>query len=224
MLSHQLKQLELLPKHIRDQIAVNICDDGSPAPSQAIGRPIGLPLAIFRIDVDIRWNQDAAKNICVKEAMTPWLLLTDIDHMIPEGTWRSLLKPNIDPMRVYRFSRETLNPDFTLTPYKPHPNSWFMSRQMYEKIGGYDERFAGFYGSDAAFRNDVVKYAGEPAILKASIYRVPRDTVPDASTTHYLRKQPIDSEGMARIGQERKDIAYLRPLRFLNEYRRVYPE
>jgi hypothetical protein len=37
-------------------------------------------------------------------------------------------------------------------PYHPHPNSFVMHRDDFWAMGGYDEDFVGFYGSDGNFR------------------------------------------------------------------------
>ena len=74
----------------------------------------------------------------MSEATTEWALMTDIDHLLPEETLRSLLTRDLDPREVYRLARVDA-PD--LTPYKIHPNTWLMTRAMYDSIGGYDERF-----------------------------------------------------------------------------------
>ena len=221
MLREQLARIAELPRKLLDLIAVIVVDDGSPD-GDAQGRDIGCPLSIYKIGVDIRWNQDAARNIAAEHAETQWLLLTDIDHLVPEPTWERILIRKLDKMTVYRFSRETLEPDGTITPYKPHPNSWLMTRAVYELVGGYDERFAGFYGTDAEFR-DRVAAAAPIAMLPDTLIRVPRETIPDASTTTYLRKQPQDGEGMRRVRAERALLTEWKPKRLSFPYRKIYP-
>jgi hypothetical protein len=222
MLAEQFERIRALPADLRDRLCVIAVDDGSPH-SEAQGEEIGCPLSIFRIDIDVRWNQDAARNIAARHADTQWLLLTDIDHVVPRGTWERILLKKLDKSAVYRFSRETLHPDGTITPYKPHPNSWLMTRTMYETIGGYDERFAGYYGTDADFRNRV-NLTAPVMMLDETLIRVPRETIPDASTTTYLRKQPEDSEGMRRIRAERALLVAWSPERFRFPYHQTWGE
>jgi len=225
MLNEQFRRLRSLPAAVRDRLELIIVDDGTPG-SEAQGQKLGLPARIFRIDVDIRWNQDAARNIAVKEATTPWVFLTDIDHLVPRGTWDLVLSRKLDRHRVFRFGRQTLEaiePD-KLTPYKPHPNTWLMTKALYESIGGYDERFAGHYGTDAEFRDRLVRASGTPITLDAVIIRVPRTTIPDASTTSYQRKgAPEDAGAIPRIKAERDLIPDWRPLNFANPYRQIWP-
>lgn len=223
MLHRHLDALERLPIELRSRIEFVVCDDGSPRWPAFPHIPCNANLKIYRIGVDIRWNQDAARNVCVKHSAAPWLLLTDIDHFIPKRTLEACASRKFDPQCVYRFTRET-TADRSMkssTPYKPHPNSWLMTREMFEAIGGYDERFAGYYGTDADFRDRVRKNARSIVMLKETILRVPREVIPDASTTTYQRKAPEDR----RLGQlmaERAIIPDWTTVRFRFPYSQVY--
>lgn len=217
MLRRQIEFMEQIPVKARDRVQVIVVDDGSPKwpakPMECV-----VPLEIYRIEVDVRWNQDAARNIAVHHARTPWVLLTDIDHMVPRRTWHRLLDSNFDPRYVYKFSRVS-EPEMQI--YKPHPNSWFMTRLLWEQIGGYDERFAGYYGTDADFR-DRINRVTEIFLLEQVLIRVPREVTPDASTPlEFGRKSDTDSEAIHRIKGERNGEANQRPKRMSFKYHRV---
>lgn len=205
MLQRQYAHLAGLPEDVRSRLRYIVVDDGSPAdPAVKPAEPLGLGgFALYRIEVDVRWNWIACRNLAVAHAKTDWVLMTDIDHMLPEATARRILDGKLDPRRAYRFSRVD-DPD--MTPYKPHPNSWLMTRKAFERVGGYDERFSGFYGSDGEFRDRIKKTLGEPVMLSEPLIRVPREVTPDASTTTYGRKEEQDRAGIAaaraRIAKE----------------------
>lgn len=218
MLANQYERLRGLPAGLREHLHVIVVDDGSPH-SPATGADIGCDLTIYRIGVDIRWNQDAARNIAVHHAATQWVLLTDIDHIVPRETWNRVVAGPLEKARVYRFGRVSAP---KLDPYKPHPNSWLMTKGIYNRIGGYDERFAGLYGTDAEFRDRVAKTT-TILMLTQVLIRVPREVIPDASTTTYLRKQPEDHAGIPRIKAERAADPNWRPLRLTFPYEKVYP-
>jgi hypothetical protein len=97
-----------------------------------------------------------------------------------------------------------------------------MSRWLYDRMGGYDERFAGLYGTDADFR-DRLNLHGSVKDLKQHVIRVPRTVTPDASTTTYLRKQPEDREGIARVKAERAGQKGWTTVRLSFPYHRVHP-
>ncbi len=219
MLIEHYRLLTSLPARLRDLIHVIIVDDGSPRNPAFVEDLKGIPLQIYRMRKDIRWNQDACRNLGVRHSETNWVLLTDIDHLIPEETWKCVLLRDWDPEKVYNFTRVSA-PD--LLPYKGHPNTWLMTRGKFDAAGGYDERFAGYYGTDADFRNRVVAVA-KTALIKSHIIRVPRTVIPDASTTSYLRKQPEDRDNIDRIKRERAALEDQTPLRNLFEYDRVWP-
>lgn len=207
MLARQYSEIAAYPEEVKSHLELVVVDDGSPRdPAVDVARPPGLPpVKIFRMALDVRWNQDACRNLAAAQAAFPWLLLTDIDHLIPANTARRVVEMSLRRDCVYRFARVSA-PD--LSPYKPHPNSWLMTRALYDAIGGYDERFAGFYGTDAPFRDACRQHATAVVDLKEHLVRVPREVIPDASTTTYGRKEPQDGENIRRIKAE---IAALPP-------------
>lgn len=197
MLARQYASLSLLADEVKAALHLIVVDDGSPK-TPAIPPEGNLGLAsfqLFRVEVDVRWNWLTCRNIGAHHAKTDWLLFTDIDHLLPEETARFIQDKKLDPARSYRFSRVDA-PD--LTPYKPHPNSWLMTGERFAKIGGYDERFSGFYGTDGEFRDRVKLNSKEIVMLDAVLVRVPREVIPDASTTRYGRKEKQDHEGVTR--------------------------
>jgi hypothetical protein len=152
------------------------------------------------------------------------VLLTDIDHMVQVKLWRNLFqREDLDTGCAYKFRRVS-EPEMQL--YKPHPNSWLMTRKLYDAAGGYEERFAGLYGTDGDIRDRVRDVAKEIVQLKGAIVRVPREVTPDASTTAYLRKQPEDQRGLPivreQIGRLKAAGSY-KPLNLSFPYHRVYP-
>jgi hypothetical protein len=74
MLKAQFEMLRNLPANLRDLIGVVVVDDGSPTAPAVPEDLAGIPLQIYRIDIDIRWNQDAARNIGVRHAENNWVL------------------------------------------------------------------------------------------------------------------------------------------------------
>jgi hypothetical protein len=216
MLAAHYEMMRKFSKEVRKYMRVIIVDDGSPINPAVPGDP-GCPLEIYRINIDIRWNQDAARNIGASFAQTDWMIVTDMDHMVPEATWQYVQTFEPNPMTTYKFSRVSAP---LLEPYKPHPNSYFISKRIWDLVGGYDERFAGFYGTDGDFR-DRLNQVSKVEQIKQHLIRVPRDYIHDASTTRYARKTPADA-AIRDIKGQRARIAGWRPVTLSFPFERVF--
>jgi hypothetical protein len=135
--------------------------------------------------VNIPWNQDACRNLGVAEAETDWVFMTDMDHLVPEQTLEWCMSSTLCPTHAYQFERVTAP---TMEPYKYHPNSWLMAKSLYDSFGGYDEQLAGIYGTDGDFARALRGAGGVIKRASVPIIRVPREVIPDASTTTLARR------------------------------------
>lgn len=196
-LSFQIGHWLRFPPAVRSQLSAIIVDDGSPKPASEVlawvRRP--FPIRIFRIAVDVRWNWIAARNIGMTEAPWGWCLLTDMDHVLPTSTAAAVLEADLDPETIYGLTR--VSHDGSLLT--PHPNSWLVTRDLFWRIGGYDEALSGYYGTDGDWRRRCAR-AARLAILDGALVRY--EGVLDASTTRYQRKQPEDA-AVSRIIRRR---------------------
>lgn len=180
------------------QISLIFVDDGSPKyPAEPIIREFKhLPVRLFRIEVDVRWNWLAARNIALTHSLGDWHMITDMDHVLPLATAWSLMYGLHDRGTIYRFLRQ----EHTGREIHPHPNSWFMTKDMYWKVGGHDEALSGFYGTDGEYRRRCVA-AAPIRIMDDHLVRYER--IGQYSTLGYLRKQPMDAEAKRRIKARR---------------------
>jgi len=184
-LRQQLAWGSTYPEWLRSSLSAIVIDDGSPARTR-LPEKLPFPIRLFRIEVDVRWNWLAARNIGFHHAPDGWCLVTDIDHVVPESTATALVYGRHDASVIYGLSRV----EFDGTKLAAHPNSWFLTREMFWKVGGYDETMSGFYGSDGDWRRRLAATA-PMQILSDRLVR--HEHQGDSSTTRYLRKQPEDS-------------------------------
>jgi hypothetical protein len=184
-MQRQVEQWLAWSQAIRDHVEVIVVDDGSPVPLDPLDVP-EVRLRQFRIDVDVRWNWLAARNIGACHAAGEWLLLTDMDHTIPPTTMDVAVFARLDPAVVYAFQRQ----EHTGEVIHPHSASFLMTKALFWKIGGYDEALSGHYGTDGEYRRRLAKHA---AIEILPVPLVRHEYVGDSSTTRYKRKQPEDS-------------------------------
>jgi hypothetical protein len=86
---------------------------------------------------------------------------------------------------------------------KPHVNSFVMPRDLYDRIGGYDESYAGVYGTDRLFRDRLYRAAPHIHLSRRPLIRVSRDVIADASTATLPRKDGRELGAKKRIAAEK---------------------
>jgi len=163
-------------------IIVDDCSMRDPALPHIKKNPPPFPFQLYRINTDIPWNQNGARNLAMTHA-EGWCMMTDMDHLLTHSNAKSLSYFTLDPSCYYRPTRVLA----TGEPYKHHPNSYVLTQDMYWKAGGYDERFCGYYGSDSTFRRQLAK-VGMLKDIQIPLVLHKREVVKDASTTEYGRK------------------------------------
>ena len=190
MLELQWREIACYPAEIKAELEVIVVDDGSPQfPAADVPRPSGLPaLSIFRVSKDIRWNQDAARNVGAHEARAPWLLVTDIDHVVPASSLVAILEGERSDQSFYTLGRVKF---YGGEARESHPNSYLMTKKLYWDIGGHDEDYAGVYGKDFLFRKRALRRSNEVHLPDTVLARVGTSTVKDAGTTTITRNNTL---------------------------------
>jgi hypothetical protein len=181
-------------RHFRetDKIALSavIVDDGSPrnpaAPVIKEHGDVGFPIKLFRIKENKPWNQDGARNLAMKHA-SGWTLMTDMDHMLTRDQAGGLLQCVTHEARQGSYYMP-YRVDFAGAPEHPHANSYVMHTDDFWAQGGYDEDFAGAYGSDGNFRKCMRAGLHEKATKEFLLRRWSRNEISDASTNDWGRK------------------------------------
>ncbi len=224
MFKLQQENWDAYPDDIRDQIEVIVTDDCStqnPARKNLLDRRTDMSL--YQIETKVPWNWLEARNIGAYHAKGKWLLLTDMDHLVSTENIVKLFEkmPTLSSKYVYQFSRVKA-PNFT--PYKFHNDSFFLSKKMFWRCGGYDEEFAGLYGTSGKFRDRLLYAAKNKRVMWSDLFLIlySREVVPDASTTIYPRKEGRDPNAIKRvIKQKRLSGNESRILLFQQPYKRI---
>jgi len=204
----------------KDQWKIIIVDDCSTRdPAIDHIRDVGIDLELYRIHTDIPWNQDGARNLGMSNARG-WCLMCDMDHLLPaEDADRLITKRRWGITKHYTFKRR----DSSGTRIrKIPPNIMLLHNKLFWSVGGYDERFCGYYGSDANFISRLQLRSGRGKVLRdvdLTMYR--SDELYGATTTDYGRK---GTEYHIKNYPELRDLMYQheRPIKPLNfEYERL---
>lgn len=233
MLAEQAAVWRAYPDDLLAQLHIIVVDDCSPDGERAAAVDVpGLgSLRIFRLLEKKRWNWLACRNLGARVATTDWLLLTDIDHVVPAETVRRLVDGDLDARSAYRFRRVTATGAWpydvaALPDYKPHNDSWLLTRSLFfdERVGGYDERLSGCYGTSGEFRDRVLAAAWSHVLLPEVLVRYPREVIADASTlpSVYTRKNdPENDAELARRKAKRDRVHNWRPVHGLVPWEQV---
>lgn len=141
---------DLSPK-LKEKIEIFIVDDGSNkihALDILKTMNYNLNLTLYRINIDIPWNMPETNNLAFKFAKYDILLRTDIDNFIDEKNLLKIFDKNICDKNMYFFDRYLIDLNNKKKKIKYHPNTYLISKQLFDKIGGYNESFSGNYGYD----------------------------------------------------------------------------
>lgn len=224
------------PGALRSRVHVVVVDDCSPKGHRPNRKSVTVDgLASFRILRLVekkRWNWLACRNLGAKVAMTDWLLLTDIDHVLPASTLRHVLEGALRHDDAYKFARVTATQRWpydvsTLPPYKPHNDSWLLTKSMFfhKRVMGYDERLSGCYGTSGEFTDRVRSAARAIVAQPYVLIRYPREVIADASThpSVYTRKNdPANDAELQQRKAARALISHWKPLHGLIRHEVVY--
>lgn len=138
-----LWQLDLL-QQFSSEIELIVVDDGSQDgfPASVLSES-SVRGKLIELRTDVRWNLPGARNWGMVLASAEQCFRSDIDHRPLRETLQWMLSYRLKHSEAYRFARvrEGLF-------VKPHGDSYFIRKNDYWRVGGYDERLSGFYGQN----------------------------------------------------------------------------
>jgi hypothetical protein len=155
-LQFQLNHYSHMPKHIRNKIKIFIVDDGSqiePALNYINNYLELLDITLYRIDIDIPWNQAETNNLAFENINTDFLIRLDIDSYFNYENLNSILNLNIDNKSIIKFNYRSATTNELVGG--EHPNVFLINKHVYKKYK-YNEYFSGNYGyEDIDFINNL---------------------------------------------------------------------
>lgn len=132
------------------------------------------PYKYYRIIEDKGINWQGAKNLGVLMSDTKWVLMIDIDHVVPAETvaWLEENIGNLNDKKAYRFKRRLMGREI-----KPHSNSFLITKENFLSKGGYDLRFQGTKGGEL-YLTSQLNFGKLPVYLET----YSKDEIKDAMT------------------------------------------
>lgn len=223
MLTRQMENWLTYPEEVRKQIRFILVDDGSPQPAAPIVQEMAKDVEVYRVTIDILWNQNGTRNLAAHVADEGWMLMTDLDHVLLVDSAQELLRrvPALSPSRWYRLDRRRTRVSaetgqLETFPIKPHSNSFVVTREAYWKAGGYDEDYCGCLCGDGVFHSHLAKVATPDHLSGVYFDCYGRTLIPDATTPDIPRDQAQRDECGRRMRDKarRGDTIAKNPLRF----------
>jgi len=221
MLKVHLDYWKWLPYTFSTRVNVVVVDDGSPNyPALDVLRKYGIPsfeFKLFRIHENIPWNHGGAKNLAMQQAYPGWVVLTDADHVMSAENIVNLLETKLDPPFIYKPSRDDMLSHTERTPIGTHTGSFIMTKEMFWKIGGFDESLSRFWnGPGYPFRKASKKHAPWIPLEGVRLFRFGNELVGDANVMEWDR---VGSEYDIKTNQ----VMLKKQKQALNKYKPINP-
>lgn len=151
-----------------------------------------LNIVLYRINIDINWNQGEANNLAFSKIKTEYVIRNDIDHIIDENNLIKLLELINTNLKLdttfYGFKRKDI---YTHNTLRSHPNIYIISKSNYMKVNGYNESLCGNYGDDFEFLPRMKKYINHVILEDIEIL-----VFPDYGTKNLSRDTSINLKKM----------------------------
>jgi glycosyltransferase involved in cell wall biosynthesis len=201
--SHEIVRRQILyyeKMDIPDGVEILFIDDGSDPP---ITSETKLKNFFIYQTNDFRpWTIELARNFGIRKARGEYVLITDIDYVIPRKTILDALTlkedktsirrefgvldengnltQDLDVLRTWGLTEDRIKSKGVMMP--PHPNNYVMKRSVFDLVGYYDEnRVMKPYpiGADAEFKRRWDKFKDKGLVtvrdnaLRPVIYMLP---------------------------------------------------
>jgi len=157
MLREHLKYWCEYSDDVKENVRVVLVDDGSPTyPALEVLKEADLPdfpIELYRIQENIPWNHGGARNLGMDRVSDEgWVLTTDIDLVFDNENIKKVMELELNSKRVYLPNRlDPVGDEWVVM--KRHPESFILTREMFWRIGGFDEDFTGYWnGTFTPFR------------------------------------------------------------------------
>lgn len=161
MLATHLKLWKIVSNSLsinKQSLEIIIVDDHSSVgeePNVELLKQIDLPITVVKIENDIIWNISGAKNLGASMARYSRLIMADFDFAITPELIVELNRVDLSDPNLMLFPLGQYNRNQKYGPFgkvnRGHCNSFVISKELFNRVGGYDEDFAGAWGSEDSY-------------------------------------------------------------------------
>lgn len=211
MLAKQLANWREYSAAAREYFELMVIDDGSPEPaSDIINASDGVQL--YRVAKDIPWHRNPCRCLGAMQCDTPWMIQTDLDHILPTKSADALLETAVNPKRWYRFPRwrvgmadetrmkDSIQRSCEFGRVKEHGDSFLITRELFLK-SPYDSSYSGFLGGGSPFLKRMESIAPVELLPDdVCLHVYTRHVIPDASITMLSR----DTSQYSKVRKEKE--------------------
>lgn len=217
MMRKWFQTLRTYDDDVLDRIRLLIVDDhGDPPQEIPVDIRAMLDCRLYRVTKQIKWNQMGARNLGMDQATTDWVVMMDPDMVVELPVAKRILKilPKMKPGFVLKLFLRYTND----VADGSSPNVYVMHRLDFERMGGYDEDYAGNKGwSDVQFMHTLegfkikmlkypnlwVRYYRPNDIKDATVTTLSRD-VRINKMLHLRKMAQMKKMGVSRFVKQRK--------------------
>lgn len=142
--------LKFVDNHLEFVDHLIIVDDGSKLDKKCVFYLDDHPkISLYSLNKDLGFNSHGCRNLIAKECQTEWLLLLDIDRMIPKESLIKLKSYLSELDKNARYSFKThVKPNQRL---HDSVNDYLITKDTFFTVGGYDEELVGIRDGDRLF-------------------------------------------------------------------------
>jgi hypothetical protein len=200
MLCKQLREWNMYPDWVKEQMDVLITDDCSERyPITEVLEDVDcIKLRAFRIKKKVAWNWLACRNIGAHHSTSKWLLLTDIDHilLVEDAEKLMIIERLLNQNTAYLLARRNAKDNKIIDS---HGNSYLLTRDMYWLAGGYNELYSGnYWNTSGTFRRQLRRVA-KMDTLDIPLTLFTSDVVKDAECTLPKRGRAVTSKDIRTL-------------------------
>jgi len=173
MLNYQLAEWNSWSNDNKKYTQIILIDDCSKVhPFDPKKHNINCNLDVYKIADDILWNVSGARNLGFKLAETSWVIAMDMDLILENKELNKIRKLDFsDKYKIYFPNRKRITGKHEVERKEPpHCNSYIINKEIFWEVGGYDEDFAGGWGSEDSFFMDRLAINGIKKVILDDVF------------------------------------------------------